>query len=133
MINVERGWLLNGEDDTPKSTHRSYRAIPDVGPRCQDLGTLTTVRVVILSYQIDDPKWEYAAVIVNNGSVRGVYVTFDVTDMDRNPLFALKFMQRFECEYPTMEMAKQAITQSQCFKPVSDHDLLERLKIDLIR
>ncbi|WP_157061985.1 hypothetical protein [Alicyclobacillus ferrooxydans] len=116
-----------------KSTHRSYRAIPDVWHRCKGLVTLTTVRVVILSYQIDDPKWEYAAVIVNNGSVQAAYVTFDVTDMDRNPLFALKFMQRFECEYPTMEMAKQAITQSQCFKPVSDHDLLERLKIDLIR
>lgn len=117
----------------PKSTHRSYRAIPDVGHRRKGLGTLNTVRVVILSYQIDDPKWEYAAVIVNNGLVQAAYVTFDVTDMDRNPLFALKFMQRFECEYPTMEMAKQAITQSQCFKPVSDHDLLERLKIDLIR
>lgn len=91
------------------------------------------VRVVVLSYQIEDPKWAYAAVIIQRGVIRAAYASFDASDINGNPLFALRYMGRFEWIYPSVNLAEQAIAQSQCFRRVSDDDLFERLKIDLAR
>lgn len=120
-------------DDLIQSRNRSCGEISEINVQRFKEWVRETVKVVILGYQIESPKWQYAAVIVDKGSVRAAYATFYATDIHRNPLFALKFMGRFEWEYPSIERAKQAILQSQRFQCVTDANLLERLKIDLVR
>lgn len=104
-----------------------------LAPRRRDVEQDAAVRVVIFSYQIENPKWGYAALILNCGVIWAAYASFDATDIKGSPLFALRLMGRFEWTYPSIQLAKEAIAQSQSFKRVSDEALMERLKIDLLR
>lgn len=128
---------FNGSEDGGDRIHpirRMKEEIPEaLESRCKGFAERVAVKVVILCYQTDELKWQYAAVIVDNGLVRGAYTTFRVTDIHRNPLFALKLMQRLELAFPSVKMAKESIAQSKRFTCVTDGNLLERLKIDLVR
>ncbi len=129
--------IFNGsedEGDRIRPIHRTKEEIPEVlVSRSKGFAEREMVKVEILCYQTDELKWKYAAVIGDNGWVRGAYTTFRVTDIHRNPLFALKLMQRLELAFPSVEMAQKSIAQSKRFTCVTDGDLMERLKIDLAR
>jgi len=122
------------EGDRIQPIYRMKEEIPEVlVPQRKGFAQREAVKVVILSYQTDELKWQYAAVIVDNGAIRGAYTTFRVTDIHRDPLFGLKLMQRLELAFPTVAMAQQAIALSQRFQCVTDDNLIERLKIDVDR
>ncbi|MCF8568412.1 hypothetical protein LLE49_27215 [Alicyclobacillus tolerans] len=136
--NRDRGaFLFNGsedEGDRIHPIHRTKEEIPEVlVSRSKGFAEREVVKVEILCYQTDELKWQYAAVIVDNGWVRGAYTTFRVTDIYRNPLFSLKLMQRLELAFPSVEMAQKSIVQSKRFTCVTDGDLMARLKLDLER
>lgn len=122
------------EDDRIHPIHRTKEEIPKVlVSRCKSFAEREAVKVEILCYQTDELKWQYAAVIVDNGLVPAAYTTFRETDIHRNPFFALKLMQRLELAFPSVKMAKESIEKSKRFTCVTNGDLMERLKIDLER